>query len=105
MWFLGYLPIPDLGQAKKNRALVHTLSYYRAAPAAIKENKMITLKHEQIVFDIIDELTDEAPFANWWWDLPDTKRDALIKTLELRTQSNLKPPIRPRRPIRGIGKN
>lgn len=59
---------------------------------------MTTPKHEQIVFDIIDELTDESDFAKWWFDLPDNKRATLLKTLENRTKDNLKPNI-PRRRI------
>ena len=66
---------------------------------------MTTPKHEQIVFDIIDELTDEAPFSKWWFDLSEEKRDDLLKALETRTKDNLKPNIPTRRLIRGIGKN
>lgn len=65
---------------------------------------MATPKHQQIVFDIIDELTDEAPFATWWWGLSEEKRSDVLQTLEQRTLDNIKPKVPARRPIKGIGK-
>jgi len=44
---------------------------------------------ETVVFDIVDELTDEPGFETWWRSLSETKRTILCKAMEEHVTSNI----------------
>lgn len=44
---------------------------------------------DTIVFDIIDEFTDEPAFATWWWGLPESKREELKVASSKAVSSNI----------------
>jgi len=51
-------------------------------------NPMDKLAHD-IVFDIIDELTDRSGIGNAWWEIDEDIREEIISTLESKVKKNL----------------